>query len=505
MTFLPVIARELRVAARRKSTRRIRLLTTVAAILVVGVFLLVGPVFRGAGVGGLLFQIITGYAFGLCALAGVFVTSDCLSEEKRAGTLGLLFLTDLVPRDIVLGKFVARLLNPFLAWLAILPVISLSLLLGGVTAGEFWRVALALLNTLFLSLAIGLAVSAWSHDAQRAAGAVLGILVLLFAVLPVAHALAWNRALSSVFGAANWFSPFFSYRRAMDVVYAADPGKFWASLAVAHALGWLWLAIAVRTIRKTWQENPVIARPQITRQSQARRTLRRRAEGSPVYWLMPGSPGLEVMTWGIALTWAVVAFGALQFLPRGVAAPVSFFVAKGVGLLLKIMFVNQVCRFLVEARQSGSLEMLLCTPVTDQEIIGAHWRHLRRVFLGPVIVFLLPVFAATLLAQDFATGAATGAGPWPFSLMGQTVSVLLFIPTAVSDFLALGTVGLWLSLSMKKPSLAPGVTVVCVLLPPMFLFCIPDIFYNVLLFAWARERLAHDFRKRFSEQYSRTM
>jgi len=240
MTFQPVIARELRVAARRKSTRRIRLWTTVAAILVVGGFLLVGPVFRGPGVGGLLFQIITGYAFGLCALAGVFVTSDCLSEEKRAGTLGLLILTDLTPHDIVLGKFAARLLNPFLALLAILPVISLSLLLGGVTPGEFWRVTLTLLNTLFLSSAIGIGVSAWSRDAQRAAGATLGVVVLLCVLLPLAQLFAGKYLGTSLLVTANLFGPFFTYRSAMDAAYAVEPYWFWGSLCTVHVTGCSW-------------------------------------------------------------------------------------------------------------------------------------------------------------------------------------------------------------------------------------------------------------------------
>ena len=188
--------------------------------------MLVGPLFRGAGVGGLLFQITTGYVFAVSALAGVFVTSDCLSEEKRAGTLGLLFLTDLRPHEIVLGKLVARMLNPFLAWLAVLPVISLSLLLGGVTAGEFWRVALALLNTLFLSLAIGVAVSAWSRDAQRAASSVLGFIVLLCVALPVAQVTFGRFAPASMLGVANWLGPFFTYRRAMDSMYGNEPSWF---------------------------------------------------------------------------------------------------------------------------------------------------------------------------------------------------------------------------------------------------------------------------------------
>lgn len=40
-----------------------------------------------------LFVALGVLALGFCLFAGVFLTADCLSEEKREGTLGLLFLT----------------------------------------------------------------------------------------------------------------------------------------------------------------------------------------------------------------------------------------------------------------------------------------------------------------------------------------------------------------------------------------------------------------------------
>ena len=54
-----------------------------------------------------LFWGLTGSAVFYCLLSGVWFTADCLSEEKREGTLGLLFLTDLKGYDVVFGKLVA--------------------------------------------------------------------------------------------------------------------------------------------------------------------------------------------------------------------------------------------------------------------------------------------------------------------------------------------------------------------------------------------------------------
>src|SRR5436190_15785009 len=147
MTLFPIVERELRLAARRKSTFRIRAWTAILAIFICFISMLILWASSGRrSIGQPLFVYLTSYAFGLCLLAGVFLTADSLSEEKREGTLGLLFLTDLHGYEVVLGKFMATLLSAFYALLTLLPITGLPLLLGGVTGGEYWRTALALAN-----------------------------------------------------------------------------------------------------------------------------------------------------------------------------------------------------------------------------------------------------------------------------------------------------------------------------------------------------------------------
>src|ERR1051325_2961091 len=112
MTFLPIVARELRVAARRRATYWLRF-GLALAVLVLWFFLLVlgrssVPVVQR---GQMLFLAIGVLAIGFCLLAGLFLTADCLSEEKREGTLGLLFLTELKSYDVVLGKLTATSLH----------------------------------------------------------------------------------------------------------------------------------------------------------------------------------------------------------------------------------------------------------------------------------------------------------------------------------------------------------------------------------------------------------
>src|SRR5882762_4511324 len=144
MTFLPIVERELRVKARQKITHRFRLGGALIAMLLVMFMLFMGAAFSSPQtMGQPTFHTLAWLAFSYCLFEGARNTADCLSEEKRAGTLGLLFLTDLKGYDVVLGKFMATSLNSFYGLLAIFPPLALPILLGGVTGSEFWRLALA--------------------------------------------------------------------------------------------------------------------------------------------------------------------------------------------------------------------------------------------------------------------------------------------------------------------------------------------------------------------------
>jgi hypothetical protein len=169
MIFLPVAERELRVRARQTGTFRTRVGAALAASLIIGFFLVshlwqLSPAAMGEG----MFWFLSGLAFVWCLLEGPRNTADALSEEKREGTLGLLFLTDLKGYDVVLGKLLATSLNSIYGVLAVVPPLSIPLLLGGVTPGEFWRMVLLLLVTLIFSLSAGMLISANSRNERRA-------------------------------------------------------------------------------------------------------------------------------------------------------------------------------------------------------------------------------------------------------------------------------------------------------------------------------------------------
>ena len=251
MTFLPIVERELRVAARKRSTFWLRVVAALVAVAIGGGFLALSRVAgRMPNLGQGLFVTLTWLSLGAALSAGLFFTSDCLSEEKREGTMGFLFLTDLRGYDVVFGKLLATSLRSFYALLAVLPILGVTLMMGGVGGMEFWKTVLALVNALFVSLVTGMLVSALSRDSQRAMG-----VTLLFLILLVAGGLAVDATVNTL--TASPFRPVLSlaspgYLFVTAMAWGRTP--FWLALLVNQAVAWIALGLTCVLLPHAWQE-----------------------------------------------------------------------------------------------------------------------------------------------------------------------------------------------------------------------------------------------------------
>src|ERR1041385_5307193 len=130
MTLLPIIDRELRIASRSTRMYLTRFFAGAAALAVAIYLVWLAKELGGAGGAGTFVLRFASYAaLAIWLFAGVNRTADCLSSEKREDTLGLLFLTHLKARDIVLGKLLAHSSSTLLMLLGIVPILSLPILL----------------------------------------------------------------------------------------------------------------------------------------------------------------------------------------------------------------------------------------------------------------------------------------------------------------------------------------------------------------------------------------
>ena len=84
------------------------------------------------------------------------MSADCISRETREGTLGLLFLTPLTAMGIVIGKGLVQVFRAFTLWLAVLPVLIIPCLSGGVTSGDIYSALTIEFCVTLLCLSAGL-------------------------------------------------------------------------------------------------------------------------------------------------------------------------------------------------------------------------------------------------------------------------------------------------------------------------------------------------------------
>ena len=93
MRFLPIVRRELGVAARRRGTYWVRTWVAFTVVIIGTWIVLINKDESPKNIAQMLFYSITAGGLLYCLLIGLRTTADCISEEKRNGTLGLLFLT----------------------------------------------------------------------------------------------------------------------------------------------------------------------------------------------------------------------------------------------------------------------------------------------------------------------------------------------------------------------------------------------------------------------------
>lgn len=474
MTFLPIVDRELRVAARRRGTYWLRVAAAVLAIFIGGWVFLASWGDPPSRIGQSLFVAMSVLALIGSLLTGVIVTSDCLSEEKRDGTLGLLFLTDLKSYDVVLGKLAATSLNAFYGLVAILPVMAIPFFLGGVAPAEFSRVALVSLNTLFLSLAAGIMASALCQDERRAMGAT--ILILLLMVFGPPALMAWLKF-------KNWIPndepgfleacPAYSAGLAFERMYNNRADRFWRSLGVVHLFGWLFIFLAGRIVAGAWRDKVATARKVRWRErwklwrlgNSAQRGEYRREllDVNPILWLASRDRLKRTFVWTfLAVAGCLWLWGYLEHRSDWLDTTNYIFTALTLQTFLKLWVCTEACRRFSEDRNAGALELLLSTPMQVGEILGGQLLALWRQF-GVAVVVVLATDCIFLIAtrQGLYQAQEKEFVTWMF-LAGMVIFV--------ADLLAIAWTGMWLGLTSRKANRATLGTFWRVLLLPWVVF-----------------------------------
>ena len=159
----PIIWRELRAEARNSSNYWLR---WIGATVLAAVF---GMLLRDRNVVSAVFSIRLFTATHTVLLVAIWMvgpvlTADAISRERREGTLSLLFGANLPPRSIVLGKGFVRMARLATLWLAAFPVLTVALLLGGVTRLDVLSAFVIEFSAGLWALGVGLVVSSFVQN-----------------------------------------------------------------------------------------------------------------------------------------------------------------------------------------------------------------------------------------------------------------------------------------------------------------------------------------------------
>ncbi len=420
-----------------------------------------------AMLGQVFFVAVIGTQLALVFLAAPAATAGAICLDRARGTLSHMLMTDLSAAEIVLGKLAGRLLPVLSLLVCALPMMVILTLLGGVDPAALFSAFAVAASVAVLGCALAMFLSLWhkkTHEALLGTYAFLGGWLLVWPSLDLlANRTGWL-----------WIMP----SRKFDPLYMAV-APYWNPGNVALA-DYLWFtgvigSISILLVTVTaFKIRAVCTREQVKRLKQAPSSVQRaniwRILHHNVPWLTPSLDGNPIVwrewhrerpsafkrtvTWiYIMVSAAASAVVVLFSEERELAAVVNGFqVATGL-LLLGVWGATS----LAEERGRGSLDLLLCTPLSTWQIVMGKW---LGAFRAAPLLAVLPSFVIGSLAyiaeQNYVLAASVmliyvlcaGAAVISLGILMATWSSRLgravFVTVAVYAFLAVG----WLVIAM---------------------------------------------------------
>jgi len=489
--ILPIAIREIRVAAHAVSIYRSRvvvgafgILLTIAAFSNLTDLSRLPPYYLGQ----VLFSFEGWAVFAVAALAGFSATSDSISREKRNGTLGLLFLTQLRGWDVVLGKLASTCLKVLSSLITLFPVMSLPLLMGGIQFTQIVWLFLSFTNVLLFSASVGLLASSflWKETSSQ----FVAILTVGFitAGLPVlVRALKELGVDSRVTFSLGILSPFFVQQSLFGAITAYK--AYWcgisAGITLLMSIGCL--AVASWCAPRFWQIKARVGWREILAarfgryfRGKGSRTGggRELLDSNPYLWLAIRNPIVKFSSWGfliqvLAAFMVITAVLSIYWDPAiaslTMATPAMILILGG----LKVRAGGNSIIYIGEAKENGVLELLLASDLTIDQIIEGQFMALRKNFRVlllaslPILAFLY--FAALPGLDKLAGNLTMPAQTREFRLWGAGL-LLANVLFLYLDTWAITWVGLYCAFRCPTLKMARALSGFLVLLLPWFLF-----------------------------------
>jgi ABC-type Na+ efflux pump permease subunit len=370
MAAWPLIVRELREQSRQGQLFWIRV---VAATIAFGTtaFLLLDRTFVGREVGIYIFGALNNILFVTIIAIGPLITADCIAREKREGTLGLLLLSPLTSRDIILSKLAMNALRAFTLLLAVIPLMALPIVFGGVPLGYIIHWISRHLLALSIALSSGLVASTLYREFIQAA-----VVAELFCV-----ALLFFSGAFSIFSILGPLIGIFLIIVSISFCSALLKDRWERDSAGYEQPFWIRIFSESQTCHDLFRWDTQKARSR-----------------HPIAWLQEYSWSARLAKWGWCVFVVVVQFfifaSELVSIRTKNLETAQYLLAMVVILGLALSGANS---FRTE-RLTGAMELLLVTPLSPIKIIGGRlWGMWVHFFPAIMILVFLWIASAPLL------------------------------------------------------------------------------------------------------------
>ena len=440
----PVFTRELAIAPRRASFFVTRTLF-VGALLVLTVTawqLLIGSqqienVGDLAWFGATTFHILAPLQLAVAMPFSALLVASAVALEKDRKTIDLLLMTNLSNAELVLGKLLAGLLIVVVVVVAAWPLLVIMSLLGGVSAGQIFRVQAVTLASALMAGSLGSTIALWREKTFQALAMTALVLVLWLVGWEIVAAAGSGRLWSGI-PAESWavaMSPWQAVQAASRPLFADTASSHpWTEpvylfLITAIGITALLNAVAIARVR-VWnpaQEMQSRAIEQLGQLARADAVVDRpavavhRAGGkvrpvwdNPILWR-------EVRTWAygkriliIRLAyWLVFAACAVTLVATtaqstgrspdaipAAAKPLVTLLVVGL-ILLNALAVTS----LTSERDSRALDLLLVTDLSPKEIVfgklGGAFYNAKEMIVLPIALCAYLWIAGRMTTENF--------------------------------------------------------------------------------------------------------
>ena len=421
--------------------------------------------------GDVVFRVFHLYLFFAIWIVVPFMVADSLSQERREGTLGLLFLTPLRPIHIVVAKSMAHALRGLCFLAASTPVIVITVLLGGVNWPEVGLSMTFIAAAFCWSLGAGLLGSSQCKVMRQslAASTVWAIVGFSIMTLMMGSVLYYQTPLGewvrqyrgNYLNWARMWEVGISWCLDPTIVLRDRPSRFAGGAPVASQLLllikvcalilgtslvalWACICLAARNIEKRWQEEPpsaarqklqvTLCRPRVAT-GLYRRWLERMLNRNPMGWLDQRTWQARIIMW----TWLAALVSVYCWILTNGTSYIRGFDSwqRALSLLLLMTIAAASAGSFHRERESGVLELLLVSPLSIRSILWGRLLGLWGQFM-PAVLLLVIVW----VYMTFAVG--------DIFLHHRPIYFEFYrCATLVLGFLCIPMVGLFYSLRMK--------------------------------------------------------